>query len=107
MLLIGNQRECRIVCRTGLTHQPRTLDETLDQARNREGGCTTAPIEASRRRIGEQLHGLRWTQSGDHAVRLRPQCVLDHTTAGALYDPKDPFNEAVAAFYVQALRRTR
>src|SRR5690606_41502508 len=28
--------------------------------------------------------------------------VLDHTTAGALYDPKDPFNEAVAAFYVQA-----
>jgi hypothetical protein len=28
--------------------------------------------------------------------------VLDHTTAGALYDPKDPFNEAAAAFYVQA-----
>ncbi|MFB8778044.1 hypothetical protein [Streptomyces broussonetiae] len=28
--------------------------------------------------------------------------VLDHTTAAALYDPKDPFNEAVAAFYVQA-----
>ncbi|TWD17729.1 hypothetical protein FB570_111342 [Streptomyces sp. T12] len=28
--------------------------------------------------------------------------VLDHTTAGALYDPKDPFNEAVAAFHVQA-----
>jgi hypothetical protein len=28
--------------------------------------------------------------------------VLDHTTAGALFDPKDPFNEAVAAFYVQA-----
>ncbi|MFG2683946.1 hypothetical protein [Streptomyces sp. NPDC048392] len=28
--------------------------------------------------------------------------VLDHTTAGALYDLKDPFNEAVAAFYVQA-----
>ncbi|WP_406841792.1 hypothetical protein ACICHK_43035 (plasmid) [Streptomyces sp. AHU1] len=28
--------------------------------------------------------------------------VLDHTAAGALYDPKDPFNEAVAAFYVQA-----
>ncbi|TKT06590.1 hypothetical protein E4U92_26350 [Streptomyces galbus] len=28
--------------------------------------------------------------------------VLDHTTAGALYEPKDPFNEAVAAFYVQA-----
>ncbi|MEW2291262.1 hypothetical protein ABZ719_00940 [Streptomyces sp. NPDC006743] len=28
--------------------------------------------------------------------------VLDHTTATALYDPKDPFNEAVAAFYVQA-----
>ncbi|MEV6841576.1 hypothetical protein AB0N17_45335 [Streptomyces sp. NPDC051133] len=28
--------------------------------------------------------------------------VLDHTTAGALYDPKDPFNETVAAFYVQA-----
>ncbi|GAA3890185.1 MULTISPECIES: PIN domain-containing protein [Streptomyces] len=27
--------------------------------------------------------------------------VLDHTTAAALYDPKDPFNEAVAAFYVQ------
>ncbi|WP_245727068.1 hypothetical protein [Streptomyces longwoodensis] len=27
---------------------------------------------------------------------------MDHTTAGALYDPKDPFNEAVAAFYVQA-----
>ncbi|MBW8698145.1 hypothetical protein MBT84_01030 [Streptomyces sp. MBT84] len=28
--------------------------------------------------------------------------VLDHTTAAALYDPKDPFNESVAAFYVQA-----
>ncbi|MFE7245044.1 hypothetical protein [Streptomyces sp. NPDC057580] len=28
--------------------------------------------------------------------------VLDHTTATALHDPKDPFNEAVAAFYVQA-----
>ncbi|MEU5518712.1 PIN domain-containing protein [Streptomyces griseoaurantiacus] len=28
--------------------------------------------------------------------------VLDHTTARALYDPKDHFNEAVAAFYVQA-----
>ncbi|POX58111.1 hypothetical protein C3492_39785 [Streptomyces sp. Ru62] len=28
--------------------------------------------------------------------------VLDHTTAAALYNPKDPFNEAVAAFYVQA-----
>ncbi|MEE1938586.1 hypothetical protein V1L54_04025 [Streptomyces sp. TRM 70361] len=28
--------------------------------------------------------------------------VLDHTTATALYDPKDPANEAVAAFYVQA-----
>lgn len=28
--------------------------------------------------------------------------VLDHTTAAALFDPKDPFNEAVAAFYVQA-----
>ncbi|MDI6520190.1 hypothetical protein QMA61_28845 [Streptomyces coelicoflavus] len=28
--------------------------------------------------------------------------VLDHTTAGGLYDPKDPFNEAVVAFYVQA-----
>ncbi|MFB9351544.1 hypothetical protein ACFFUA_29640 [Streptomyces heliomycini] len=28
--------------------------------------------------------------------------VLDHTTATALYDPKDPFNEAVAAFYAQA-----
>ncbi|MGW7669247.1 hypothetical protein ACWGJX_19250 [Streptomyces sp. NPDC054775] len=28
--------------------------------------------------------------------------VLDHTTAAALYDPKDPLNEAVAAFYVQA-----
>ncbi|MFF9091006.1 hypothetical protein ACF1BE_32495 [Streptomyces sp. NPDC014991] len=27
---------------------------------------------------------------------------MDHTTAGALYDPKDPCNEAVAAFYVQA-----
>ncbi|TKA06414.1 PIN domain-containing protein [Actinacidiphila oryziradicis] len=30
--------------------------------------------------------------------------VLDHTTATALHDPKDPFNEAVAAFYVQASR---
>ncbi|MET8637663.1 hypothetical protein [Streptomyces sp. NPDC004680] len=28
--------------------------------------------------------------------------VLDRTTAATLYDPKDPFNEAVAAFYVQA-----
>ncbi|SOE58750.1 hypothetical protein SAMN05446589_1412 [Streptomyces sp. OV198] len=28
--------------------------------------------------------------------------VLDHTAATALYDPKDAFNEAVAAFYVQA-----
>jgi hypothetical protein len=28
--------------------------------------------------------------------------VLDHTTATALHDPKDPCNEAVAAFYVQA-----
>ncbi|WP_331722661.1 hypothetical protein [Streptomyces sp. NBC_00122] len=28
--------------------------------------------------------------------------VLDHTAATALHDPKDPFNEAVAAFYVQA-----
>ncbi|MGW3563541.1 hypothetical protein ACWDSL_06510 [Streptomyces sp. NPDC000941] len=28
--------------------------------------------------------------------------VLDHTTATALHDPKDPYNEAVAAFYVQA-----
>ncbi|MBC7272253.1 hypothetical protein ACF09G_36310 [Streptomyces albogriseolus] len=28
--------------------------------------------------------------------------VLDHTTATALYDPKDAFSEAVAAFYVQA-----
>ncbi|WRZ96390.1 hypothetical protein OHB54_46430 (plasmid) [Streptomyces sp. NBC_01007] len=28
--------------------------------------------------------------------------VLDHTTTIALYDPKDPHNEAVAAFYVQA-----
>ncbi|AEM85928.1 hypothetical protein [Streptomyces violaceusniger] len=28
--------------------------------------------------------------------------VLDHTTAAALHDPKDPYNEAVAAFYVQA-----
>ncbi|MGP3687680.1 hypothetical protein ACTVZO_23830 [Streptomyces sp. IBSNAI002] len=28
--------------------------------------------------------------------------VLDHTAAAALHDPKDPFNEAVAAFYVQA-----
>lgn len=28
--------------------------------------------------------------------------VLDHTTAAALFDPKNPFNEAVAAFYVQA-----
>ncbi|MGV9255339.1 hypothetical protein [Streptomyces sp. NPDC003697] len=27
--------------------------------------------------------------------------VLDHTTAAALFDPKDPYNEAVAAFYVQ------
>jgi hypothetical protein len=30
--------------------------------------------------------------------------VLDHTTATALHDPKNPFNEAVAAFYVQASR---
>ncbi|MFI5672164.1 hypothetical protein [Streptomyces sp. NPDC051704] len=28
--------------------------------------------------------------------------VLDHTAATTLHDPKDPFNEAVAAFYVQA-----
>lgn len=28
--------------------------------------------------------------------------VLDHTTATALHDPKDPVHEAVAAFYVQA-----
>ncbi|GAA2718414.1 MULTISPECIES: hypothetical protein [Streptomyces] len=28
--------------------------------------------------------------------------VLDHTTATALHDPKNPHNEAVAAFYVQA-----
>lgn len=28
--------------------------------------------------------------------------VLDHTTAAAIHDPKDPYNEAVAAFYVQA-----
>ncbi|MFD5514266.1 hypothetical protein ACFWIB_42375 [Streptomyces sp. NPDC127051] len=28
--------------------------------------------------------------------------VLDHTAVTALHDPKDPFNEAVAAFYVQA-----
>ncbi|MFE3556927.1 hypothetical protein ACFXKW_18960 [Streptomyces sp. NPDC059193] len=28
--------------------------------------------------------------------------VLDHTTTTALHDPKDPHNEAVAAFYVQA-----
>ncbi|MER6316446.1 hypothetical protein ABT237_22120 [Streptomyces sp. NPDC001581] len=28
--------------------------------------------------------------------------VLDHTTATALHDPEDPYNEAVAAFYVQA-----
>uniref|UniRef100_UPI003FA6AB98 hypothetical protein n=1 Tax=Streptomyces sp. IBSBF 2390 TaxID=2903533 RepID=UPI003FA6AB98 len=28
--------------------------------------------------------------------------ILDHTTAGALFDPKNPLNEAVAAFYVQA-----
>jgi hypothetical protein len=28
--------------------------------------------------------------------------VLDHTSATALFDPKDPYNEAVAAFYVQA-----
>ncbi|MFE9933583.1 hypothetical protein [Streptomyces sp. NPDC005533] len=28
--------------------------------------------------------------------------VLDDTTATALQDPKDPYNEAVAAFYVQA-----
>ncbi|KUN53994.1 hypothetical protein AQJ46_50155 [Streptomyces canus] len=28
--------------------------------------------------------------------------VLDHTTATALYDPKDAFSDAVAAFYVQA-----
>ncbi|GAA0329050.1 hypothetical protein [Streptomyces blastmyceticus] len=28
--------------------------------------------------------------------------VLDHTTAGALHDPKDLANEAMLAFYVQA-----
>ncbi|MDT0549535.1 PIN domain-containing protein [Streptomyces lonegramiae] len=28
--------------------------------------------------------------------------VLDHTTAAALHDPRDPHNEAVAAFYVRA-----
>ncbi|WP_030775999.1 hypothetical protein [Streptomyces sp. NRRL F-2664] len=28
--------------------------------------------------------------------------VLDHTTAIALHNPKDPYNEAVAAFYVQS-----
>lgn len=28
--------------------------------------------------------------------------VLDHTTTTALHNPKDPYNEAVAAFYVQA-----
>ncbi|MFH8447248.1 hypothetical protein ACH4D3_39395 [Streptomyces sp. NPDC018026] len=28
--------------------------------------------------------------------------VLDHTTAAALHDPKDTFNEAVAVCYVQA-----
>ncbi|MEW1699425.1 hypothetical protein [Streptomyces sp. NPDC091278] len=28
--------------------------------------------------------------------------VVGHTTATALHDPKDPYNEAVAAFYVQA-----
>ncbi|MFD7914741.1 hypothetical protein ACFV30_29155 [Streptomyces sp. NPDC059752] len=28
--------------------------------------------------------------------------VLDHTAATALHDPKDPYNEAVAAFYVQS-----
>ena len=28
--------------------------------------------------------------------------VPDPTTAAALYDPKDPFDETVAAFYVQA-----
>ncbi|CAL9656222.1 hypothetical protein [Streptomyces sp. enrichment culture] len=28
--------------------------------------------------------------------------VLDHTTTTALHDPKNPHNEAVAAFYVQA-----
>ncbi|MFD3876084.1 hypothetical protein [Streptomyces sp. NPDC058623] len=28
--------------------------------------------------------------------------VLDHTAVTALYDPKDSYNEAVAAFYVQA-----
>ncbi|MFD7166640.1 hypothetical protein [Streptomyces violascens] len=28
--------------------------------------------------------------------------VLDHTAATALHDPKDPFNDVVAAFDVQA-----
>ncbi|WP_392900731.1 hypothetical protein [Streptomyces sp. LN699] len=28
--------------------------------------------------------------------------VLDHTAATALHNPKDPYNEAIAAFYVQA-----
>ncbi|MEU8470796.1 hypothetical protein AB0F30_23340 [Streptomyces sp. NPDC029006] len=31
---------------------------------------------------------------------------MDRTTATALYDPKDPFDEAVTAFYVRAYAGT-
>ncbi|MFF2205523.1 hypothetical protein [Streptomyces sp. NPDC058145] len=65
-------------------HQPRTLTEALDQARIREGAYTTAHLEASRRRITEQLHELRWTQAmvGPGTGRRPAHRLMLHEQAG-------------------------
>ncbi|MEU7665760.1 hypothetical protein AB0B60_46060 [Streptomyces lincolnensis] len=43
--------------------QPRTIDEALARARIREDAYTPDHREASRRRISDQLHELRWIQA--------------------------------------------
>ncbi|MGV9932592.1 hypothetical protein ACWDY4_18710 [Streptomyces olivaceoviridis] len=60
-------------------------------------GSAPSP-EAEAKRASERRHA----QPAGGRVVAAIAVVLDHTTAAALYAPKDPFNEAVAAFYVQA-----
>ncbi|MFI9065649.1 hypothetical protein ACIGQE_27930 [Streptomyces sp. NPDC053429] len=46
--------------------------------------------------------GTPWVDLPERFGSWKGAHNLDHTTATALYDPKHPYNEAVAAFYVQA-----
>ncbi|MET9462582.1 hypothetical protein ABZY05_47625 [Streptomyces canus] len=54
-------------------HQPRTIDEALARARILQDAYTPSHREASRRRISDQLHELRWMQTLTDPVGSAPR----------------------------------